>query len=208
MTVLKKISSGLGSRDEVPNQELAKSIVKENDKAAIKELVANLRNSNKAIQQDCIKVLYEIGERSPKLITQYINDFVELLVSKNNRLQWGGMIALNCVSKTDPSGIYKNLSQIMSAADKGSVITKDHAVNILVNLASVPDYSSDALSLLLEQLKNCPLNQFAMYAERSFQVVNGQNKEVFLKALSARLPEIEKESKRKRIEKVIKELSK
>ena len=49
MSVLPKLASSLGRRDEVPNQELAAAIAKAKNKTAIAELVENLANKNKAI---------------------------------------------------------------------------------------------------------------------------------------------------------------
>ena len=57
MTVLNRLASSLDSRDQVPNQELAKAIAEKNEKEAVKELVENLLNKSTAIQNDCIKVL-------------------------------------------------------------------------------------------------------------------------------------------------------
>jgi len=94
MSVLDKLSVSLGVRNNKPNQILAKEIAEKNDKEAIKELVENLNNKNKRIASDCIKVLYEIGYINPKLIAGYVNNFIDLLSHKNNRLVWGGMIAL------------------------------------------------------------------------------------------------------------------
>ena len=68
MTVLNQLSSALGQRDEKHNQELAAKIASKKDHSAIQELVDNLNNSSKAIQSDCIKVLYEVGEQAPDLI--------------------------------------------------------------------------------------------------------------------------------------------
>ncbi|WP_315820385.1 hypothetical protein [Paraflavitalea speifideaquila] len=89
MSIIDKLAFTLGRRDEVPNQELAKQIVKKKDEAGIKELVDNLGNKSKDIQHDCIKVLYEIGTQDAILIAGYAKVFVGLLGSKNNRLQWG-----------------------------------------------------------------------------------------------------------------------
>ena len=63
MSVLDRLASSLGRRDEVPNQILAKQIVAKNDKVAVKELAENLSNKDKNIQSDCIKFLYVIGEQ-------------------------------------------------------------------------------------------------------------------------------------------------
>ena len=88
MTVVESLATSLGRRDEIPNQQLAQEIVDAHDGKAIDELIENLSNKNKSIQSDCIKVLYEVGERNPKLIAGNHNDFAKLLTSKNNRLAW------------------------------------------------------------------------------------------------------------------------
>ena len=203
INIIEKLASSLNRRDEVPNQELAKEIVLSKNKKAVKELIDNLSNK-KAIQNDCIKVLYEIGNQEPKLIADYINKFVQQLNSKNNRLQWGAMTAIGSITNERPKEIYSMLPTILEAADKGSVITKDHAVNVLIKLCATKSHSDSAFTLLIEQLLKSPTNQLPMYAERAIPVVNEKNKTLFVKTLTSRLDDIEKETKRKRVEKVIK----
>lgn len=203
MSIIEKLASSLNRRDEITNQELAKEIVLSKNKKAVKELVENLSNK-KAIQNDCIKVLYEIGEQEPKLIAGYINEFVQQLHSKNNRLQWGAMTALGTITNERSKEIYAILPTILDAADKGSVITKDHAVNVLIKLCTTKSHSDSAFTLLIEQLLKSPTNQLPMYAERAIPVVNEKNKTLFVNTLASRLDDIEKETKRKRVEKVIK----
>ena len=207
MSILNKLASALDRRDELPNEELAKQIADKNDNEAVKELVANLSNKSKDIQTDCIKVLYEIGERKPALIAAYAKEFIDLLASRNNRLQWGAMTAINTITLENPKLIYGSLSKIIAAADNGSVITKDHAVNILISLCSLKQYTENAFSLLIEQLLNSPTNQLPMYAEKAIPVINEKNKQLFVKALASRINDIGKETKRKRVEKVIKKFS-
>jgi len=207
MSILNKLASALERRDEIPNQELAKLIAAKNDKIAIKELVENLNNKSKDIANDCIKVLYEIGQVKPDLIAGYIKEFTILLESKNNRLQWGAMTALNQIVLEDPKGIYFILSKVIEAAEKGTVITKDHMMNILIKLCSVKKYSESAFSLFIEQLLKSPTNQLPMYAENAIPIINTSNKALFIKTLSSRLDDIEKDTKRKRVEKVIKKVS-
>lgn len=206
MSVINKLASSLGRRDEVANQELAAEIAGSNDKKAVQELVDNLNNKSKDIQSDCIKVLYEIGSLKPELIATFVNNFIDLLGNKNNRLQWGAMTALNFITNEKPDAVYNALTTIIAVADKGSVITNDHCVGILIKLAAVKKYADDAFQLLLERLKICPTNQLPMYAENALPVINENRKAEFIKTLSARLPEIEKETKRARVQKVIKKL--
>ncbi|MFC3746081.1 hypothetical protein [Paenibacillus sp. GCM10012306] len=207
MTIIDKLATLLNRKDEGPNQELAKYIADREDKEAVKELVDNLHNSDKNIQSDCIKVLYEIGEIKPSLIVEYNKEFITLLDHRNNRLVWGAMTALDVITLENPATIYSSLAKIVDIADKGSVITKDRAVNILIKLCSIEQYADNAFNLLIEQLKKCPTNQLPMYAENAISIINGTNKGVFIKTLSSRLDDIEKDTKRKRVEKLIKKLS-
>lgn len=208
MSIIPKLASSLDRRDEVPNQELAKQIATKKDKKAAQELVDNLNNKSKDIQNDCIKVLYEIGEINPSLIADYAKEFIALLDHKNNRLQWGAMTAINTITLENPKVVYGSLTKIIEAADKGSVITKDYGVNILIKLCSIKQYADNAFSLLIEQLLTSPTNQLPMYAEKAMPIINDKNKTLFIKTLTSRLDDIEKDTKRKRVEKVIKKFSK
>lgn len=208
MTVIVKLAASLNRRDEIPNQELAKQITAKNDKKAVKELVDNLSNKNKAIQSDCIKVIYEIGALKPKLLVGFSQELIALLDNKNNRLQWGAMTALDTIASEDPKAIYKALGKIIAVADKGSVITNDHCVGILIKLCAAKEYATPAFSLLIERLRISPTNQLPMYAEMALPVISDRNKVLFIKTLQSRLGDIEKDTKRIRVKKVIKKLTK
>lgn len=207
MSIINKLATTLKRRDEAPNIELAKQISARNDKKAVQELIDNLSNKSKDIQHDCIKLLYEIGERKPALIAPYIKDLMELFKTKNNRLHWGAMHALDAITMEEPKKIYALLPRIITAAESGSVITKDHAVGILIKLCSFKQYEESAFTLLIEQLQNSLPNQLPMYAENTVPIVNEKNKMIFMKTLVSRLGDIEKETKRKRVEIIIRKIS-
>ena len=152
MTVINQLATSLNRRDEMPNQELAKKITGSNDVTAVKEIVENLSNKDKGIQSDCIKVIDEIGTYNPKLILPYTDELIKLLTNKNNRLQWGAMTALNSITNENPKKIHSALAKIIAAADKGSVITNDHCVGILIKLCAISGYAEDAFPLLIERL--------------------------------------------------------
>jgi hypothetical protein len=207
MTILPLLAHSLGKRDEVPNQELAKKIATANNTTAVQELVANLHNQTRGIQHDCIKVLYEIGLLKPALIAANLTEFLTLLTSKNNRMQWGGMTAINSITLENPGAVYKALPRIIDAADRGSVITRDHTVFILIKLCTLPKYAADAFELLVDQLRNCPSNQLPMYAEHTMAIISAKNKAIFVKTLNSRMNDMETDSKRKRVEKLVKRLA-
>lgn len=81
--------------------------MKDQDHDGIKAVIENLHNKDKKIQNDCIKVAYEIGELAPELVSGYASTFIQLLNSLNNRLVWGAMSALATIAyySSDLSGI-------------------------------------------------------------------------------------------------------
>jgi len=206
--ILSQLSSAKGKRDEEANIELAQKIADQQDSEAVDILIKALTGKDKSLHNNCIKVLYEIGYIQPKLISPYFSVFKNLLRDKNNRLQWGAMTALSSIAPVKPEETYEALPELMEAADKGSVITRDQAVSTLINLASLPAYTEGALSLLLEQLKKSPENQLPMYAEKILTVIDEAHKELFRQVLHERLKDVEKESRVKRLKKVITKLTK
>ena len=191
MSVLNRLATALNRRDEVPNQELARDLAAKKDKAGIREVAENLWNKDKAIQADCIKVLYEVGYIKPKLIAPYADDFAKLLKSKNNRLVWGGMTALAEASKADPDAVFLHLDAIKKAKETGSVITVDNSISALANTAAGnKKYSEAIFPLLLKHLSTCRPKEVPQHAERTMPAVNKSNKDAFIKVLEKRMEDL------------------
>lgn len=207
MSIIPKLAASLNRRDEVPNVELASFLAGKEDKMSVSELVLNLNNRNKAIRHDCIKVLYEIAKLKPRMIAGHYRLFVAILGNADNRMQWGAMTALDYIAMECPREIFISIRDIVKAAGKGSVITRDHCVNILIKLALIDKYYERAFPMLLEQLSACPTIQLPMYAENAVPVVNATNRDMFVSVLTSRLDELDKASRKKRVEKVIRKVS-
>jgi hypothetical protein len=207
MTVLNKIATAFKMRGGIANRALAEEIIITKDKSAVAELIEGLHHQNRNIQSDCIKVLIQVGQREPALIAQYLPVFGKLLGGNNSRLVWGAMIALHSIAEQEPRGVYSLLPRIMAAVDAGSVVARDHAVGILVKLAALKQYSAKCFPLIVEQVMSCPNNQFPTYAEKALAVVTDKNRERLREVVAARLDGVEQESKRRRVEKVLKRLA-
>jgi hypothetical protein len=154
------LAVSLGRRDEQANIDLAETLAKTEDQNAVDDLIDAL--STKKFQSDAIKVLYELDERKAQLLLIHIPKFFSLILSKNNRIQWGAMTALYALSRKYPDQIATHLNLIIRSAETGSVITRDNAVFILQELCKTDSYSHTAFPLLMEIMRICPENQFAM----------------------------------------------
>jgi hypothetical protein len=184
---LNKISFFQSRRDEIPNKLSAKELAAADNKAGIAEIAANLWNRDKNIQSDCIKVLYEIGYLKPELVSEYVDDFLKLIASKNNRLVWGGMIALSTIADLKADEIFQHLDKVLSVMKEGSVITVDNAVKVLSAVsAKKREYGSRIFPVLLEHLKTCRPKEISQHAESISIAVDAGNKAEFLAVLRMR----------------------
>lgn len=191
MSVLNRLASSLGRRDEVPNQELAHDLASNRDKTGIREIAENLWNKDKNIQADCIKVLYEIGQLEPELIADYTEDFAKCLKSKNNRLVRGGMTALVEVAKANPNAVFKHVDEIKKAKETGSVITVDNAISALAYTAAANDtYNRDIFPYLLKHLEGCRPKEVPQHSAKTLSAVNAGNKVEFINVLEKRMEDL------------------
>lgn len=191
MTVIHKLASSLDRNDEAPNQELAKELCRTKDVSSIQELVDSLFNAPTAIKNDIIKVLYEIGEAQPELISAYATEFIKLLTGKNNRLIWGAMTALATIAHLNPAPIIKEIDLIFDVIKKGSVITVDNGISVLAKVgAAKQEYEKKILPFILGHLETCRPKEVAQHSERSMVMVNSENKQEFQRVLEKRLPDL------------------
>ena len=208
MTIIDSLSSAIGAKGNKVEVELAKVIAEKEDKNAIKELVENLKNKNKKIQSDCIKVLYETSYMKPNLIEDYYKDFLDLLTSKNNRLVWGGMVAIMMITDSKHKEIFSEFNLIQKTIEGGSVITVDCGVGIFAKLNKYGEYTDKVDPILIELLWKCPIKQLPQYMEKSVVSIKEKNKEIYQNIIEQRISECDKESQIKRLNKILKQIEK
>ncbi len=202
MSVLNLIASAQGRRDDVPNKELAKVLAAEENKEGIQEIANNLKNVNRKIQSDCIKVLYEVGYINPSLIADYWQAFLDLLDSKHNRLVWGGMTALSTIAMLKADDLFPYIAEIEKAVENGSVITRDGGITTLAWIGSMcEEYRKTISPFLFDILLTCRPKDVPSYSEKSLVTIDDQNAAQFIQVLEDRLPSLS-ERQAKRVSKV------
>lgn len=207
-SVLNRIAFYQGRRDEAPNQQLARELVQQNDREGVREIVQNLRHSNPNVQSDCLKVLYEIGYLNPQLIAGYVEDFLSLLKSRNNRLVWGSMIALSTIAYLCAEVIYPHAAEIQHLMEQGSVITRDHGIKVLATVAAQNDtYRKNLFPYLLKHLETCRPKDVPQHAESILIAVNADNQENFVHVLQTRMADMSA-SQTARLQKIIRAVTK
>jgi hypothetical protein len=184
MSVLSKIAFYQNRRDEVPNQEVARELAQTRNAADIREIAENLWNKESNIQSDCLKVLYELGYLAPDLIAGYVDDFLKLLRHKNNRMVWGGMIALATIASLQAEKIFPHQEEIKKVMQAGSVITNDAGMKTLAEIAArKEEYRAKIFPYLLEHLADSRAADAPRYAETILPATGAANKADFIKIL-------------------------
>jgi hypothetical protein len=114
-----------------------------------------------------------------------------LLKNKNNRMVWGGMIALATIADKKPGEIYAKLDNVTAAFEKGSLITVVWGTKALAKVAAADkSYKQKIFPLLTAQLKKCIPRDVPMHAESILPAIDAENKKEFLSILEARKPEM------------------
>lgn len=191
VSVLNRIAHFQDRRDEVPNQELARELAASQDREGIREIADNLKHPNPNVQSDCLKVLYEIGYLAPGLIADYVHDLLALLRHKNNRMVWGGMIALATIAALRPHDIWQDVDTVIDIVAHGTVITVVSGVRALAKVAAADEvYSRRLFPILLQHIGSCIPRDVPTHAESILCAVNEGNRAEFLSALESRQSEM------------------
>jgi hypothetical protein len=209
MNWISKIAWYRNIRSEIPNQELARELAEAENADGIKEISEYLNDKNSSISSDCIKVLYEIGYLKPKLIQDYVNTFLNLLESKNNRMVWGGMIALATIAQLRSEEIYKQIDLVLLTIKKGTLITEVWGIKTLVDVSMNCDlYKERLLPVLFEFLEKCRPIDFATRVETLLPViVTPEENEIFNRIIEIKSEELS-EAQRKKLQTIMKRYSK
>lgn len=208
MSVIEKILCNLDRQDEALNVELARELACANDIDSIKEVALNLDSKDKRIRHDCIKILYEVGYIKPLLISDYVFDFIKFIKSRDNRMVWGGMIALGTIADIKAKEIYEDVDRIYSSINTGSVITVDNGIKVLGKVAASNDeYNKAIFPYLINHIKTCRPKEVPQHSESIFPAVNSDNKKVYIEVLNKREEDLSAAQLR-RVKKLYKDMDK
>lgn len=201
--MLEKLANSLGRNDEVPNIELADLLAETGDHEGIQEIARGMMDNDRAIANDCIKVMYELAERRPDLTVEYASDYIKLLSSKNNRLVWGAMTAIAQIADRCAEEIFTKINLLKKAYENGSVITVDNSITVFAKLCNAgSEYEKEIFPFLLEHLATCRPKEVAQHAERMAVCINEHNFEAFEETIMRRY-DILTVSQQKRVKRLL-----
>jgi hypothetical protein len=203
MSILPKLASAQGRRDEQPNKDLGRQLVENHDIAGIQEVAENLWNEDRQVRTDCLSVLEQVGLLEPELIEDHVADFIRLVFCRDNRLVWAAMINLALIADRKPREIFERFSDLAKVIEKGSVITKDNGIKTLAKVASTStEYEEVIGPYLMEQLRTCRPKSVPQYAESIRCAIDSDTQEQYLSILSDRF-DVLSAAQQKRVRKLM-----
>lgn len=203
MSLADKLACATDRRDEAPNIELAAALAKQEElNSEILELLSIVKNGYKPQRHDAIKVLYELAALRPNEMSDKFTLFIDMLAEKDNRVLWGLLTLIAETATAHPDLVPPHLDNILAAADRGSVIAKDRAIEILALLLRHQIETERVLPLIFDQLEKAAINQLPNYAEQMAPLLPKLEAAKFMALLETRLDEASP-AKRKRLEKAI-----
>ncbi|XOV93136.1 MAG: hypothetical protein ACFHWX_00205 [Bacteroidota bacterium] len=210
MGITDKLASSLGRKDQRPNIELGKSIARSQDLSALDEIKQLLNDDDMPtdIIADLLKTLESVGENIPELIKGFYPEIKKYLYHPKNQIVWRAMCVMAQIAPYHRSGVFDDLPTIIKIMDEGSVITRDHGINILVDLYHNGIQKDFITPLLEEQIIRAPDNQLGQYAEKWMKVIQTEDIGKLLGILEERFPDLVNEAHRKRVERIMKKLTK
>ncbi len=133
----------------------------------------------------------QVRSLAPELIEDYLEEFLQLIFGKDNRLIWAAMINIALIADRKPDQIINRLDDIIAVIEKGSVITRDNGTKILSRAAAAKtECNSLVFPYLIDQLNNCRPKSLPQYAESVLVAVNQGNQTQYLAVLNKRFNEL------------------
>jgi len=207
MSIINKLSSRIGKREEGPNIEVAKLCVQ--NPSYLDEIRDNLHSKDKKLQGDCAEVFTEVAKIKPDLAAKYIDDLLSMLDTKNNRALWESLASISLIAHLKANRIYPYREKFIHLAKTGSVIVVDGAVSTLGKVAAQSDeYNKEIFPKLLKILKGVIPRDIPRIAEYIIPavMVNSIFKGQMRIVLEKRLPECVNKSAISRVRKLLKSL--
>jgi len=150
LAVRPQLGASQGVRHTRVDIALGQDIAARGAQAELDGLVELL--ADEQVASSAIKAIYECGYLAPQLLVPHLPVFRAAVDGRNNRMVWGGMIAIWCVAKADPDAVWAHRERLEQALRQGTVITQMSAVQALTTVAGSDPAKAEALSAWFEEV--------------------------------------------------------
>jgi hypothetical protein len=104
--------------------------------AITKSDLAELSSDNPRVKYGRAKSLVAVAKKRPELLYPHLGFFIKLLKTDNNILKWNSIDIIGLLSKVDDKQqIVKLLNELYRFLASGRLITANHAISALANVA-------------------------------------------------------------------------
>lgn len=112
----------------------------------------DLQAKNTKIKYGCVKYILEIGKENPSQLYPKLELFIDLLENENNIIKWMAIDVIGYLARVDKKKkVDKYLDELMGFLNTGKLITANHAILALANIAlAKPEYQRKITEELLK----------------------------------------------------------
>jgi len=200
--VYPRLGAVLGVRDTKADIALGRDIAARGADDEIAGLVELL--DDQEVASSAIKAIYECGYLAPELLVPHLERFRALMDCGNNRLVWGGTVAVWCVATAAPERVWPHRERLERCLRIGTVITQMSAVQALTTVASSDPAKADELEEWFEEvLETIGPRQLIKCGELIVPVARPEYREHLLGILVGRGDELPSAAARKRLQKLV-----
>lgn len=197
-----RLGAVLGIRDTKADIALGQDIAARGAADEIAGLVELLDDAK--VASSAIKAIYECGYVAPRLLVPHLPRFRALMDCGNNRLVWGGTIAVWCVAMAAPEQVWPHRERLERCLQVGTVITQMSAVQALTTVAASDPAKAEALEEWFEEvLERIGSKQLVQCGELILPVARPAYHELLLGILVERGDELASANARKRLQKLV-----
>ena len=197
-----RLGAVLGVRHTQADIALGKDIAARGATDELAGLVELL--DDKKVASSAVKAIYECGFLAPALLVPHLPRFRALMDCGNNRMVWGGTIAIMCVAKAAPQQVWPHRKRLELCLRHGTVITQMSAVHALTSVAASDPAKADALEAWFEEvLETIGSKQLVQCGELILPVARPAYHERLLGTLVERGEELPSDNARKRLQKLV-----
>ncbi len=201
-SVYPRLGAVLGVRHTKADIALGQDIAARRAQDELDGLVELL--AERDVASSAIKAIYECGYLAPELLVPHLDVFVELVAGRNNRMIWGGMIAVSCAAKAAPEKVWEHRETLEAAWEAGTVITKVSAIHAFAAVAADSPDRAAALSPLFERvLREADPKQLVQMAEAIVPVAVEDRRGSLLAIATSRREELATDNARKRLDRLV-----
>lgn len=134
--ILSQLSTQKGERSGESNKSVSEQCILQPE--LLNKINNGLKEKDRKLVADCAEVMTMVAEKNPKLVVPYVDNLIELITHKDNRVRWEATHAIALITEFAPEKIQYIIPEIEKIIENDrSVIVRDYCSQIFEAYAGI-----------------------------------------------------------------------